>query len=78
MTVYKELSDDELRAKTDEFRTRLENGETLFRTVPIVVDNTLEVLKELLLNIREFPRRYVQRIVAPTLQFIDIRGIKWV
>ena len=51
---YKKLSDADLRAKTDEFKTRLENGETLDDILPEAFATCREASARVL-NMRHFP-----------------------
>ena len=52
--TYKKLSDAELRAKTDEFKQRLENGETLDDLLPEAFAVCREA-SDRVLNMRHFP-----------------------
>ena len=46
--AFEALSDDELRAKTDEFRSRLANGETLQQILPEAFATVREAGKRVL------------------------------
>ena len=50
---FEALSDDQLKAKTDEFRTRLQNGETLQQILPEAFATVREASK------REIGRAHV-------------------
>ena len=69
---YKELTDDELKAKTDEFKSRLENGETL-DDILVEAFATCREASARVLNMRHFPVQIIGGIVLHQGRISEMR-----
>ena len=69
---YKELSDDELKAKTEEFKSRLETGETL-DDILVEAFATCREASARVLNMRHFPVQIIGGIVLHQGRISEMR-----
>ncbi len=69
---YKELSDDELKAKTDEFKSRLSSGETL-DDILVEAFATCREASARVLNMRHFPVQIIGGIVLHQGRISEMR-----
>ena len=69
---FKKLTDDELRAKTDEFKQRYQNGETLDQLLPEAFATVREAAKRTL-NMEHFPVQLIGGIVLHQGRIAEMR-----